>query len=113
MREIAQKRSFIGYHCRPEKDGTMPDSTIRRKIDRQITLYTREHIIIYDAFATKEQVWQWVDKDSKPAKSREYPCQSNQVGNLFLQKLEAVLNQELNQYLAREYGVDLKKNRSI
>jgi hypothetical protein len=90
VRAIAQKRSFIAYQCRPEENGTMPDSTTRRKIDRQITLYTREHIIIYDAPATPEQVWQWVDKDSKPAKSREYSCQSNQVGNLFLQKLEAL-----------------------
>jgi Eco57I restriction-modification methylase len=90
VRAIAQKRSFIAYQCRPEEDDTIPDSTIRRKIDRQITLYTREHIIIYDALATQEQVWQWVDKDSKPAKSREYLCQSNQVGNLFLQKLDAL-----------------------
>ena len=87
---IAQKRSFVVYQCSSEGDSTMPDSTARRKIDRQVTLYTREHILIFTGPATQEQVWQWVDKDSKPAKSRESRFSSAQVGNLFLQKLEAL-----------------------
>jgi hypothetical protein len=90
VRALAQKRSFVVYQCSPEGDSPMPDSTARRKIDRQVTLYTREHILIFTDPAAQEQVWQWVDKDSKPAKSRESRFFSTQVGNLFLQKLEAL-----------------------
>ncbi|MCY7321887.1 MAG: SAM-dependent methyltransferase, partial [Phormidesmis sp. CAN_BIN36] len=90
VKAIAQKRSFVVYQCGVEGDSTMPDSATRRKIDRQVALYTREHILVFSDFVAQEQVWQWVDKDSKPAKSRESRFYSAQVGNLFLQKLEAL-----------------------
>jgi hypothetical protein len=89
LEAIAEKCGMIVYHC--QDNATIPDHATRRKIDKEITKYTREHLIIYTDSAQQEQVWQWVRREkNKPLASREQRFNINQSGDLLLQKLETL-----------------------
>ncbi|MDB9372336.1 Eco57I restriction-modification methylase domain-containing protein [Nodularia sphaerocarpa] len=89
LEAIAEKCGMIVYHC--QGNANIPDHAIRRKIDKETTKYTREHLIIYTDSAQQEQVWQWVRREkNKPLASREQRFNINQSGDLLLQKLETL-----------------------
>ncbi|MFB2771609.1 type IIL restriction-modification enzyme MmeI [Pelatocladus sp. BLCC-F211] len=89
LEAIAQKCGMVVYHC--QGNANIPDHATRRKIDKEITKYTREHLIIYTDSAQQEQVWQWVRREkNKPLASREQRFHINQSGDLLLQKLETL-----------------------
>jgi hypothetical protein len=90
VKAIAQKRGMVAYHCITNNE-QLPDHSTRRKIDKEVTQYTREHFIIYTNTAKKEQVWQWVRREpGKPQASRENRYHINQSGENIIQKLEAI-----------------------
>ena len=68
---IAQKHGFVAYHCQPDDGQGIPERQVCNKIDRQVTDYTREHLIIYTDAAQQEQYWQWVRREQgKPVAPR-------------------------------------------
>ena len=44
---IAEKRGIVVFVCGPASNRSMPDYSIRRKIERQVTKSHHEHLIIY------------------------------------------------------------------
>lgn len=88
LEAIAQKCGMIVYHC---QSSSIPDYPTRRKIDKEITAYTREHLIIYSDSSKQKQIWQWVRREkNKPIASREHHYQTNQSGESLIQKLNAL-----------------------
>ena len=90
LEAIAQKRGMIAYHCIPN-NGQLPDHTNRRKIDKEITQYTREHFIIYGDKSEQLQIWQWIRREpGKPQASREFRYYTDKSGEALIQKLETI-----------------------
>jgi hypothetical protein len=83
---IAQKRGFIAYTC-PQ----IPDRSIRRKIDHQITKSTREHFVVYCNKDQGQQVWQWVRRETgKPIASRDHRFDIQTAGDSLIQRLNQI-----------------------
>lgn len=59
---IAEKCGMVVFMCEPANNISMPDYSIRRKIERQVTKSHHEHIIIYLNADKTRQVWQWVKR---------------------------------------------------
>ena len=88
---IAQKHGFIAYHCQPDDGQGIPERQVCNKIDRQVTDYTREHIIIYTDAAQQEQYWQWMRREQgKPVAPRGERYRVSQDGERLIQKLDAL-----------------------
>ena len=84
---IAEKAGFVVWRCHTE-DGRIPAHSIRRQIERRITQYAFEHLIVFVDDAKQEQVWQWVRREQgKPDASREYTYRAGQTGEPVLQRL--------------------------
>src|SRR6202030_1867370 len=70
-------------------DQKLPDSTIRRRIERELTKAAHEHILIFSDTAKSIQVWQWVRREAgNPTRVRETGWTKDQSGELLVQKLE-------------------------
>src|SRR5712692_492852 len=91
LRGVVEKRGMVVYVCEPGSDGAIPDYLIRRKIEKEVTKTSYEHIIIYVDAQREHQVWQWMRREpGKPTASREIPFSKNQTGEALLQKLPGI-----------------------
>ena len=109
---IAEKRGIVVFVCGPASNGSMPDYSIRRKIERQVTKSHHEHLIIYLNADKTRQVWQWVKRQSgKPAQCREHTYYASQSGDLLIQKIDnlAFSLEEEEQLTIIEVGRRAKK----
>ena len=71
---IAEKRGMVVFICEPLNDGSIPEYSRRRKIERQVAKSAHEHIIIYPDAGKSMQIWQWVKREAgKPTACREHP----------------------------------------
>ena len=85
---IAQKRGFIVYQClTPE----IPARPIRVKLDRQLTDYSKSHLLIFGDAGKTRQTWMWVRQEpGKPLAPRFEQYQVGQSAERLMQKLEAL-----------------------
>lgn len=86
---IAQKRGFIVYQCiTPE----IPARPIRVKLDRQLTDYSKSHLLIFGDGGKTQQEWLWLKpQPGKSAKVRSHSYKTSQNPESLLQKLEALI----------------------
>lgn len=88
LRPLAHKRDFKVYVCDPNLQGRIPEDAHLRLIDREMTAFAYEHIIIYGDAAKEQQVWQWVKREQgKPLAPRTNRLAKGQSGDLLAQKL--------------------------
>jgi hypothetical protein len=88
---VAQKRGMACYRCPTPPGEKFPDLAERRKIERQVTKSTHEHILIFTDSTEANQIWQWVRRaPGKPAACREHRYNSSGSGDALLQKLESI-----------------------
>ncbi len=88
---VAQKRGMACYRCPTPPGENFPDLAERRKIERQVTKSTHEHILIFTDSTEENQIWQWVRRGpGKPAACREHRYNNSGSGDALLQKLEAI-----------------------
>ncbi len=91
LKAIAQKRGLIVYVCSADSNGKIPASSIRGKIDTEVTKFSREHLIIFVDRANTEQRWQWVRREvGATTRRRELSFHKGQNGELLVQRLEAI-----------------------
>jgi len=89
LRAFSEKRGMVVLICDPGMDGSIPDYSIRRKIDRQVKKSHHEHLIIYVAADKSKQIWQWVKREQgKPVACREHPYYASQPGDSLIQKID-------------------------
>jgi len=85
---IAQKRGFTVFKCiTPE----IPARPIRVKLDRQLTDYSKSHLLVFGDEGKTQQTWMWVRQEpGKPLAPRFEQYQVGQTAERLLQKLEAL-----------------------
>jgi hypothetical protein len=89
IQAVAEKRGFVVWHCPPAKGEKLPDSALRRRIEREITKAAHEHLVIFTDAAQTMQVWQWVRREpGKPLRVRETLWTKGQTGEILIQKLD-------------------------
>ncbi len=72
LNAVAHKRGMIVYTHVTSAGDEMPDSSIRRKIERQLAKHVLEHFIVYANADKSSQIWQWVKREpGSPAVTRE------------------------------------------
>ena len=85
---VAEKRGLVVFTCAYEKDGKIPDSNLRRKIDNALAKLVREHLIIFVSANKSYQEWQWIRREpGKTAALRTESFQKGQTGERLIQKL--------------------------
>ena len=79
LESVAEKEGFKILHCSPVATDCIPEYSLRKKIEHQITKLFHEHLIIYTDAAKTEQVWQLAVRESgKPLKVTETSFRINQ-----------------------------------
>lgn len=89
---LAQKRGVqIFQHCAPDRE-SIPDYNTRKKIEKQVTKASYEHLIIFTDSAQSVQIWQWVARaPGNPNAYREtHYHPEKQSGDLLIQKLQTI-----------------------
>jgi hypothetical protein len=85
---IAQKRGFIVYQCLTSE---IPARPLRVKLDRQLTDYSKSHLLVLGDEGKTQQTWMWVRQElGKPLAPRFEQYQVGQSAERLLQKLEAL-----------------------
>lgn len=91
LEAAAEKRGFVVFISGPGPDGRIPDISIRRKIEHQVTPTYHEHVIIFVDAGKTTQLWQWVKREPhQPTVCRESRFQVGQTGEALIQKLQAI-----------------------
>src|SRR5450755_529141 len=100
LRPVAEKQGVKVYLCDPDEQGLIPDDARLRAIDREVTKYANQHLIIYIDAARENQTWQWVRRRlGKPITMRLKKFHKSQVGTALAQQLKALevsLQEELS-----------------
>jgi type I restriction-modification system DNA methylase subunit len=83
---VAEKRGVVVLLL-----DSIPESTVRAKLEKQVSKQHFEHLIVFVDQQHGRQVWQWVRKEKgKPKAVRAYKYTKGQAGELLLQKLESL-----------------------
>jgi len=91
LQAVAQKRGMVALHCPTPAGESLPEYSIRRKIEQQVAKAAHEHLIIFTDPARTTQIWQWVKREpGKPAACREHTFYKSQTGDALIQKLESI-----------------------
>ena len=91
LQGIAEKRGFKILICNPLPDGNIPNYTIRKKIETNITKLFQEHLIIFYNAKKEEQIWQLVVRQSgKPTKVAETRYHIKQDPELLFQRASGI-----------------------
>jgi type I restriction-modification system DNA methylase subunit len=86
---IAQKRGFIVYQC---ITSVIPARPVRVKLDRQLTDYSKSHLLVFGDEGKQKQTWMWVRQEpGKTAKPKFHQYEVKQSPEALLQKLEALI----------------------
>ena len=89
LNAVSEKRGFAVWQCPTPAGEHLPDSAVRRRIERELTKAAHEHILIFTDAGKSMQVWQWVRREAgKPTRVRETVWTQGQSGELLIQKLE-------------------------
>jgi hypothetical protein len=88
---VAEKRDFLVMQCSPQNRGGMPDTSGRKKIDREITKHYFEHLLIFIDSERSKQIWQLsIREPNKPIVVRETTYYAHQKPELLFQKLRGL-----------------------
>ena len=92
LRGVAEKRGVRVFQCPTDPvTGCVPDYATRRAIEKEVTKFAIEHLIIFVDVAKSAQVWQWVARrPGQPAAYREVSWQKDQSAEALAQKLNGI-----------------------
>jgi len=91
IQSVAEKSSFKIIVCNPGPHDLIPDYSIRKKIENQVTRLFQEHLIIFTDHKKQEQIWQFVVRQSgKPTKVTESRYHILQDPELLYQRASGV-----------------------
>ncbi|MGI9175226.1 MAG: Eco57I restriction-modification methylase domain-containing protein, partial [Rhodothermales bacterium] len=91
LKPVAEKKGVQVFTVAPDAGGLIPARDVRKKIDRKIADYAKEHLLIYTDRAKTKQVWQWVDRARGKAPAyREHEWHRSQDPEGLIQKLHII-----------------------
>ncbi|QUS62573.1 Eco57I restriction-modification methylase domain-containing protein [Synechocystis sp. PCC 7338] len=82
---IAQKRGFMVYYCSTPE---IPERKVRLALDRQLSDYSKSHLLIFGDEAQTSQVWMWVKQEGKKRKPIFHSYNTSKSAEPLIQKLE-------------------------
>lgn len=92
LRAVAQKRGLVVFECGPGNDGAIPPAPIRRRIEKQVSKWAFEHLIVFVDGERTTQVWQWVKRrPDGPDLVRHQTFYPSSSGDLLLEKLRQMV----------------------
>ena len=92
LKGVAEKRGFVVMHCLPLPNGTVPNSTLRQQIQRQVAKAHLENLLIYTDRDQQRQVWQLVTKEeNQPRQVHEVTWYAHQDVGVLFQRLKNLL----------------------
>lgn len=74
---IAQKRGFTVFKCITAE---IPARPIRVKLDRQLTDYSKSHLLVFGDEGKTQQEWLWLKPEIKQGKSKKGKGKSTETG---------------------------------
>jgi len=90
FKPIAEQGGMVILEC-SASDGNIPDSGLRSKIDKHVTQFAFEHILIFIDANRATSLWRWMSREqSKSGKAREHTYRKEQPGDALLQKLVGI-----------------------
>lgn len=91
IQSVAEKSGFKIIVCNTGPHNLIPDYSIRKKIENQVTRLFQEHLIIFTDHKKQEQIWQFVVRQSgKPTKVTESRYHILQDPELLYQRASGV-----------------------
>lgn len=91
LNAVAEKKGMVVYQCPTTSDENLPDHSLRRKIENQVTKTAHEHLIIFTDADQATQIWQWIRREpGKPIACREHTLHKSQPGDSLIEKLKAI-----------------------
>jgi hypothetical protein len=88
---LAELGGMMVYVCEAASGDGLPAANLRKKIDKDVTKLSFEHILIFLDAARTKAVWSWVKREpGKAAKAREHTYAKGQPGDSLLQKLAGI-----------------------
>jgi len=89
---IAEKRGVRIFTCSQDANGKIPDYATRRKIEKQVTKFAYEHLIIFIDDAKSMQIWQWVSRQPglRAAFREHHYLPAHHSGESLIQKLTSI-----------------------
>jgi hypothetical protein len=91
LKSAGEKCGLVVYECSPGPNDQIPEYPLRRKIERQVARLTHEHLIVFVDAARKNQIWQWVRRQSgQPIRYRELPWRPGQTNESLVQILPGI-----------------------
>jgi hypothetical protein len=91
IQSVAEKSGFKIIVCNPGPYAIIPDYTMRKKIENQVTRLFQEHLIIFTDHKKQEQIWQFVVRQSgKPTKVTETRYHISQDPELLYQRASGI-----------------------
>ncbi len=86
-----EKRGMVAFYYAAPSVDAIPDHAMRRRIERQVARFVREHLIIYADRSNTLQIWQWVKREpGRPEQCRELSYHpTRQEGEALIQSLDA------------------------
>jgi len=91
LKAVAEKSGFKILQCNSINNGLIPDYNTRKKIETKVTKLFHEHLIIFIDSNKKEQIWQFVVRQSgKPTKVTETQLLISQDPELLYQRASGI-----------------------
>ncbi|WP_347723988.1 Eco57I restriction-modification methylase domain-containing protein [Lysinibacillus capsici] len=91
LKSIAEMEGMPVFLLEDQTKTAIESKKIRQKIERKLSGFYREHIIIYCDYSKTIQIWQWVKRQkSEPLSIREYTLYKGQTGEALIQKLRSI-----------------------
>lgn len=88
---VAQKRGVQIFQCQSGSDGIVPPYSTRAKIDRKLTGYAHEHMIIFIDSKHTQQIWRWSSRQAgKPIIGREVSYNQGSFNENLVQRLRTI-----------------------
>ena len=91
LNAVAQKRGMIVFTVVADTGDSLPDSTTRKKVERELAKLYTEHFIVYASADKSEQVWQWAKREAgKPTTVREHRFENGDPTENLVQRIKGI-----------------------
>jgi hypothetical protein len=91
LKAVAEKRGAVAWVCHIPDGGPIPERPLRQKIDRQVSLRTLEHLVIFTNSDRASQVWCWPRRETgKPTVLVDHFWWADSQNTAFIQRLQGI-----------------------
>lgn len=91
LKAVAEKLGAVAWVCNIANGGSIPERPLRQRIDRQVSLRTLEHLIVFTNGGRASQVWCWPRRETgKPTTLVDHFWWTGSQNTAFIQRLQGI-----------------------